>query len=289
MNAAVKELEAKLIKAKDTSYDGIDALMRIIMKKYNLTAKELHNSFVNKHQQTPDDWIKGTRVKKTFEEFMLIAEKYYAPDEKLPSGRTPLQKAEDRQQRPFKTRRSEHSTTKKMKHKYELERSVKHGADNPDLNTHGHPDLKIRSRRDERSNTHLVYHQPSGITYRIERDLKAPNNEHSIEWKHSHRGKMSDKTARHTIRNARQVWDTHVSPRLPHNAVISNSPTVTYKKNKQTGGQTQRNTRAKLYQRRGFGPVDQFGNQYARAGRNPSPKQRAKGKVRLKPMTSRDE
>ena len=43
------------------------------MKKYNLTAKELHNSFVNKHQQTPDDWIKGVRVKKTFEEFMLIA------------------------------------------------------------------------------------------------------------------------------------------------------------------------------------------------------------------------
>ena len=72
MNVAVKELESKLIKAKDTSYDGIDALMRIIMKKYNLTAKELHNSFVNKHHQTPDDWIKGARVKKTFEEFMLI-------------------------------------------------------------------------------------------------------------------------------------------------------------------------------------------------------------------------
>lgn len=73
MNAAVKELERKLIKAKDTSYDGIDSLMRVIMKKYNLTAKELHNSFVKKHKKTPDDWIKGVRVKKTFEEFMLIA------------------------------------------------------------------------------------------------------------------------------------------------------------------------------------------------------------------------
>lgn len=79
MNQAVKELENKLIKAKDTSYDGIDALMRIIMRKYNLTAKELHNSFVNKHRQTPDSWIKvmkSKKVVKTFEEFMSIAKSY---------------------------------------------------------------------------------------------------------------------------------------------------------------------------------------------------------------------
>ena len=79
MNLAVKELETKLIKAKDTTYDGIDALMRTIMKKYDLTAKELHNSFVEKHNQTPDTWIKVMKVKKvvkTFEEFMIIAERY---------------------------------------------------------------------------------------------------------------------------------------------------------------------------------------------------------------------
>ena len=79
MNIVVKELENKLIKAKDTSYDGIDALMRTIMKKYDLTAKELHNGFVNKHNQTPDEWIKemkSKKVVKTFEEFMIIAEKY---------------------------------------------------------------------------------------------------------------------------------------------------------------------------------------------------------------------
>lgn len=79
MNIAVKELETKLIKAKDTTYDGIDALMRTIMRKYNLTAKELHNGFVNKHNQTPDEWIKkmkSKKVVKTFEEFMLIAESH---------------------------------------------------------------------------------------------------------------------------------------------------------------------------------------------------------------------
>lgn len=55
---AVSELEDELKKLSDTSYDSIDKLMRKIMKKHNLTAKQLHNSFVKKHDKTPDDWIK---------------------------------------------------------------------------------------------------------------------------------------------------------------------------------------------------------------------------------------
>lgn len=58
LTTAVKELEQKLLKASDISYDGIDRLMRIIMKKHNLTAKELHYGFKDKHHKTPDDWIK---------------------------------------------------------------------------------------------------------------------------------------------------------------------------------------------------------------------------------------
>ena len=54
----VKELETNLKKLKNTSYDSIDKLMRVIMKKHNLTAKQLHNSFVDKHRKTPDEWIK---------------------------------------------------------------------------------------------------------------------------------------------------------------------------------------------------------------------------------------
>jgi len=54
---AVQELEDKLKTLNDTSYDSIDKVMRRIMKKHDMTAKQLHNAFVDKHQKTPDDWI----------------------------------------------------------------------------------------------------------------------------------------------------------------------------------------------------------------------------------------
>ena len=62
---AVKELEVGLLKLNNPTYNSIDKLMRTIMKKYDLTAKELHNGFVKKDHQIPDTWIK----KKTFKEF----------------------------------------------------------------------------------------------------------------------------------------------------------------------------------------------------------------------------
>ena len=55
---AVEELESALKKLDDTSYDSIDSLMRRIMKKHDMTAKQLHNAFVDKNHKTPDDWIK---------------------------------------------------------------------------------------------------------------------------------------------------------------------------------------------------------------------------------------
>ena len=57
----ISELESGLKKLKNISYDSIDTLMRRIMKKYNMTAKQLHNAFVNKHSKTPDDWIKNLK------------------------------------------------------------------------------------------------------------------------------------------------------------------------------------------------------------------------------------
>jgi hypothetical protein len=58
---AVRELEISLKKLNNTSYDSIDALMRRIMRRHDLTAKQLHNAFVNKHDKTPDDWIKNLK------------------------------------------------------------------------------------------------------------------------------------------------------------------------------------------------------------------------------------
>jgi hypothetical protein len=58
LSQAVKELENRLLKLNNVSYDSIDSLMRKIMKSYDVTAKELHNAFKQKNKKTPDDWIK---------------------------------------------------------------------------------------------------------------------------------------------------------------------------------------------------------------------------------------
>jgi hypothetical protein len=60
---AVEELENRLKKLNNMSYDSIDKLMRNIMKEHDMTAKELHNAFVKKHNKTPDDWVKGLNEK----------------------------------------------------------------------------------------------------------------------------------------------------------------------------------------------------------------------------------
>lgn len=60
---AVEELENKLKTLNNTSYDSIDNLMRRIMEKHSMSAKELHNAFVTKHDKTPDEWIKDLNEK----------------------------------------------------------------------------------------------------------------------------------------------------------------------------------------------------------------------------------
>ena len=72
LSQAVTELENKLLKLSNTSYDSIDSLMRKIMKSYDITAKELYNAFKQKNKKTPDDWIKG-KMKKLQEDHKEIA------------------------------------------------------------------------------------------------------------------------------------------------------------------------------------------------------------------------
>jgi hypothetical protein len=57
----IKELEIGLKKLNIISYQSIDNLMRQIMKKNDMTAKQLHNAFVTKHNKTPDEWIKNLK------------------------------------------------------------------------------------------------------------------------------------------------------------------------------------------------------------------------------------
>ena len=55
---AVMDLQRGLTELEDSSYDSVDSLMRRIMKKRKMSAKQLHNDFVDKHNQTPDTWAK---------------------------------------------------------------------------------------------------------------------------------------------------------------------------------------------------------------------------------------
>lgn len=59
---AVKDL-AKDLK-NPYSYDAIDHMMQTIAKKNKITAKKLHDLFVEKYKKTPDEWIKG-KLKET--------------------------------------------------------------------------------------------------------------------------------------------------------------------------------------------------------------------------------
>jgi len=69
---AVEELEERLIKLNDISYDSIDKLMRSICEDHDMTPRELHDEFKEKHDQTPDSWV---RSQKNIDEAVRIPSK----------------------------------------------------------------------------------------------------------------------------------------------------------------------------------------------------------------------
>jgi hypothetical protein len=64
---AVMDHQKGLTELEDASYDSVDSLMRRIMKKKGLSAKQLHNRFVSRNNKTPDDWIKDKKMKEEME------------------------------------------------------------------------------------------------------------------------------------------------------------------------------------------------------------------------------
>lgn len=229
----------------------------------------------------------------TFSEFMaIITERYYEPDEKLPSGKTPKQKANaslDKKKSSYYSKSENNRTDEEGKkittQADKIKKHVNYGADNKNFRDYDDDEVKVTAD----SNKHLsVEHPRSGVKYsvgRIGKD-KEGRDVSNVVWTHNgnhvpnRRGISDPKKNTETLRSAMQTWDKHVSPRLPHNSVLVNSPTP----NSNKPGET-RNTRAKLYQRSGFGELNKTGEQFAQVGREPSPKQRAKGKTRLKPLS----
>jgi len=58
---AVNELEKRLLELNDVSYDSIDKLMRGICEDNDMTPRELHDEFKDKHEQTPDSWVRSQK------------------------------------------------------------------------------------------------------------------------------------------------------------------------------------------------------------------------------------
>lgn len=223
---------------------------------------------------------------RTFQEFISLAERYYKPDEKLPSGKTPVEKATEKSRKRAKTVGSESpKNQERWGRQYDLTQTkVKHGADNPKINARvshkDKDDLKI----DSDDNSTDIYHKPSGVYYTIYRSTGTDMPySRTIEWNHDKdRNNMSREQGIKVAQDARRVWDQHVSHRLPYSSIVHNTPASSYDSR---GREKPVNRRSSIYQRSGFGRLDDEGDQFAEVGREPSPKQKAKGKKRLEPRS----
>ena len=220
---------------------------------------------------------------KTFQEF--IFEKYYEPDEKLPSGETPVEKATQKSRKRARTIGSQSPENQdRWAKQYDLTRTkVEHGADNPSLNTKvGHRE-KDEIEIDHDDKYMFLKHKPSGVSFDVEKsDESQYDDVRTIQWNHSQdKVKLSPKEKFKLARTAQKVWDTHVSPRLPNKSIVHNTPSSSYDNR---GQPKPINRRSEIYKKAGFGSVDSDGDQFAEVGRPKSPKQIAKGKTRLKPL-----
>jgi len=221
---------------------------------------------------------------KTFSEFIL--ERYYQPDEPLPSGKTPYGKATSsyyRQRGEFRR-----SPTRTSDQAFRMTRQgsrrsneVSRGADNPTFDAK--PDKSGRYDVQADSSYRMsVRDTKNDLEMRVrQKDQIAPGNKpvYDVEW-YNLSGKKTNNpgAARAVTRSVADMWKNQVAPRIPSNSVLTNFPI--------TNDTSERNTRAKLYSKvAGFGRPGMMGRQYANVGRNPSSKQAARGAQRITPLS----
>jgi hypothetical protein len=222
---------------------------------------------------------------KTFQEFIL--EKYYEPDQPLPSGKTPYGKATSsyyRQKGELKRNpnRTSDQVFKIIQQGGSGRSAAARGADNPEFDSKPDPsgryeietdsDYKM-SVRDTKNNTQMRVRQ---------KDQIAPGGKpvYDVEWYNYDRtGKQYNPgEARSIAKDVGDMFKKQVAPRLPSDTVLTNFPIP--------NDTSERNTRSKLYSKvAGFGKVGFQGRQYAAVGRPPSPKQAAKGVKRITPLS----
>jgi hypothetical protein len=102
---------------------------------------------------------------------------------------------------------------------------------------------------------------------------------YDVEWyNQSGKRRHNPGEARRVARNVVDMWKKQVAPRIPSNSILTNFPI--------SNDTSERNTRSKLYSKvAGFGEPGSLGRQYANVGRNPSPRQAAKGAQRITPLS----
>lgn len=222
---------------------------------------------------------------KTFQQFITLAEKYHEPHEELPgSKKTPYQKAYNKERKREHNLGPNSNIERMRRHAHATETKVRHGADNLEYNGKVSPrdrDITVDSDYDYMT----VHHKPSKITYNV---TNVGDGIHTIEWLHGH-GKKENLSRRQRLKiasDAKKVWHQHVSHRLPYGDIAHNKPTTS--RDEKTKEVKPVNRRANIYKRAGFGPTDSDNDQFARIGREPSPRQKAKGKSRLKPADPKE-
>lgn len=224
---------------------------------------------------------------KSFKEFLEIVERYYEPNEPLPSGKTPYGKATSsyyRQKGEYYRTPENQRTLKHAKRMADQimrrNNQVSRGADNPDfdpkpdktgkysINAVGPHYLKVR---DMENDLEMIVSRK----YR-----NAPGNKplYDVSWyNQKESGNRNPGEARSVVRNVVDMWKNQVSPRIPSNTVLTNYPL--------SNATSKRNTRSKFYSTvAGFGPRGITGRQYAYVGRTPSSKRLASGASRITPL-----
>lgn len=213
---------------------------------------------------------------KTYKEF--ISEIYYKPTDTLPSSSTPYTKAKTKylnDRAAFKS-----GVNKTMQNARRIIRqkraigphgAVTRGAESRNFNLEPNKNIRVRGDREDYM---TVHHPDSGVTFDATRTGRNLNGKpvYTVDWRHNHnRDEMSHQERTRLVRQVGKIWDKHVAHRFPNNTVLSNMPTS--------------DSRARFYKRAGFGSVDPVSRkQLAQVNRNPSPRQKAKGKKRTSPI-----
>ena len=221
---------------------------------------------------------------KTFIEF--ISEKYYEPDQPLPSGKTPYGKATSSYYRQkgeyFRGgRKNPQHFDRAINQIRRRNKEVSRGADNPNFDSKpdksGRYDIQTAADYGMR-----VTDRKNDLQMRVrQKDQIAPGRKpvYDVEWYNlSGRRKHNPGQARGVVKSVADMWKNQVAPRIPSNSVLTNFPI--------SNDTSERNTRSKLYSKvAGFGKVGMQGRQYAAVGRPPSSKQAAKGAQRITPLS----